>query len=70
MGRLDEAEAAYDAALAAGLGSVELHNNRGNLLLDLGRPNDAVAAFEAALAESPDHPVVLKNLERARAALR
>jgi tetratricopeptide (TPR) repeat protein len=70
MGRLDEAEAAYDAALAAGLGSVELHNNRGNLLLDLGRPEDAVVAFEAALSESPDHPVVLKNLERARDALR
>ena len=69
LGRLDEALTDTRAALDAGLDSVELHNNHGNLLLDLDRPAEAMAAFERALALDPEQPVVRANLERARARL-
>ncbi len=68
LGRLDEAEAAYRRALDAGLDTVELHNNLGNLLLGRGRLPEAAAAFERAARIDPDNEIVRLNLERARKA--
>ncbi len=68
LGRLSEAEADYRAAAVAGIDSVSLHNNLGNLLLETGRAAEAEASFLRALEHSPDDPVVLRNLQRARAA--
>jgi tetratricopeptide (TPR) repeat protein len=61
----DQALAAYDRALALHRDDVALHLNRGNLLLDLGRPAEAEAAFAAALALDPDHAEARLNLGRA-----
>ncbi len=69
LGRLEDAEASFRQALDAGVDSVELHNNFGNLLLQAGRPAEALAAFTRASALATDNPVVLRNLERARQAL-
>jgi len=66
MGRTDEAEARYRAALAAGGESVELLNNLGNLLLQSGRGAQAVPLLERALQLDPGNPVVEHNLERAQ----
>jgi hypothetical protein len=55
-GRLDEALAAYDAALAAGEGMpVVLHANRAAALLRVGRHEAALGAADAALAVDGAH---------------
>jgi len=69
LGRYAQARARYEEALAAGVDTVELHNNLGNLLLLLGDPRAALARFERAAALDPDNAVVARNAERARAAL-
>jgi len=70
LGRLAESEAAYRQALAAGVDTVELHNNLGNLLIDLGRPQEAAAELRRALALRPGDPLVSRNLQRALDAAR
>lgn len=50
LGRLDEAVAACDAALALSPDHAPAHHNRGNALLDLDRPAEAAAAHERAVA--------------------
>ena len=67
LGRLDEALVAYRSAVDAGVDMFEVHNNLGNVLRELGRFDEAVDALERAWALAPDNPVVLRNLEAARA---
>jgi protein O-GlcNAc transferase len=43
----------------------EVHNNLANLLLDLGRPAEALESAQAALALRPDDPLVNANMGRA-----
>ena len=41
--------------------SAQIHNNRGNALLDLNRLNEALASFDAALARIPNYAAALVN---------
>jgi len=67
LGRPEDAAQAYLTALAAGQDSPELRNNLGNVLRSLGRFDEAVQHFTQALAMRPGDPLVLRNLEQARA---
>ena len=55
----------YQGALEAleGLNDIESHYNRGNSLARLGRYPEALAAYEKALAEAPDHADAQFNKE-------
>lgn len=66
----------YQGALEAleGLNDIENHYNRGNSLARLGRYPEALAAYDKALAEAPDHAdaqfnkeLVERELERQQA---
>ena len=48
-------------AVASRPGYVEAHFNRGNLLRDLGRLEEALASYDAVLAVRPDHACTLRN---------
>jgi len=67
LGRNEEAEAAYRAAMAAGVESVELLNNLGNLLIRMGRGPEAVPLLRRALELDPGNDTIRSNLERALA---
>lgn len=72
LGRLDEALESYRRAEALGVSgddAPKLHNNLGNLLLDLGRPTEALPRFERAAELLPGNPTIAANIARARAAL-
>ena len=51
--RSREALANLDRVIAMKPDHVEAHVNRGNVLLDLHRPNDALASFAHALSLAP-----------------
>jgi Flp pilus assembly protein TadD len=75
-GRLAEAVAAYDAALALRASSADAQFNRANALQALQRHDDAVAAYDRVLALAADDAQALNNravsllaLERAEEAL-
>ena len=53
-GRMPEAAIRYGRALDLEPGLAEVHNNLGNVLLELGRPADAVGCFERAARLAPD----------------
>jgi tetratricopeptide (TPR) repeat protein len=53
LGRLDEALAAYDAAIAAFPRDVYARNGRAETLRALGRLDEALAAYDAAVAAFP-----------------
>ncbi|MFH0799581.1 MAG: tetratricopeptide repeat protein [Pseudomonadota bacterium] len=76
LGRLDEALAAYDSALAINSNDAEVHLNRGNVLDDLGQLDEALAAYDRALAIDPkdasahyNRGYVLDDLGRFKKAL-
>ena len=54
LGRLDEAMASYDKAIALKPGYLEALNNRGNLFLKQGRYDGAFADFDQAYSLNPD----------------
>src|SRR3990170_1167071 len=53
-GFLDEAAAAYRAALERDPRLVEAYNNLGNVLRHQGRADEALACYERALTVKPD----------------
>ena len=55
-GKNDAAIDAYQAALAAGVDSLELRYNLGGLLRRAGQPAEAATHFERAAAEAPQDP--------------
>lgn len=57
--------AAEALAILADAHSVTLLNARGNILSRLDRPEDALAAYEAAYALDRENPVVIENLAAA-----
>lgn len=65
--RPDAALALYDEAQRLGAADHELWNNRGIVLQDLGRVDDALAAYDRALQLKPDF--VLARFHRALARL-
>lgn len=54
-GRLNEAVAHYDRAIAIAADFFEAFNNKGSALLELRRPLDALAAFDAAIRLEPGY---------------
>lgn len=68
LGRPEAALSAYDAALRTGVSQPEeVHLNRGVILSDdLNRVDDAVAAFEQALAINPEYTPAILNLANVR----
>ncbi|MFW6094454.1 MAG: tetratricopeptide repeat protein [Pseudomonadota bacterium] len=56
-GQLDAALADVDTALEIAPDRAALHGNRGNLLLRLGRPRDALAAHGRAVRLAPKSPL-------------
>jgi Tfp pilus assembly protein PilF len=53
QGGTQEAAASYERALALGAAGARVHNNFGNVLLELHRPAEAVAQLEQALRAAP-----------------
>lgn len=68
LGRLEEAAAAHDSALAAAPGHANARFERACCLLDLGRLGEAEAGFSDYLAAVPGDPDA--RLNRARIRLR
>ena len=62
QGRLDEAIAAYNRAIALKPDYAEAHNNLGIALKDQGRLDEAIAAYHRAIALKPDHAEAHNNL--------
>src|SRR5207253_11127775 len=70
LGRTDEALADEDAAIRAATEGRDLaYRHKGRLLLDLGRPKEAVAAFDAALGLDPTDAEAWFDAARAWQAL-
>ena len=65
----EEVLATYERALAVQPASPDLHYNRGNALLRLGRYQEALASYERALALRPADPEALNNRGNALRAL-
>ena len=63
-GRFDEAVAAFERAES--LGHRPASSNRGNVLLDMGRMEDALKAQELAVERDPSHPGARYNLALTR----
>src|SRR5207253_5342748 len=69
LGRTDEALADHDAAIRSPSEVRDLaYRRKGQRLLDLGRPKEAIAAFDAALGLSPSDPEAWLDAARARQA--
>jgi tetratricopeptide (TPR) repeat protein len=67
-GRLAEAAAAYDAAVAAFPDDWESFNNLGNVRAAMGDSDAAIAAFQAAIRLRPDMVEMVINLSNVLAA--
>jgi len=70
LGRLDDAEASYNQAIALKPDFPKAHNNLGNIQKDLGRLDDAVASYKQAIvlksnyAEAHRHLASMKRFNR------
>lgn len=69
-GRLAEAVAAYDRAIAVQPRNFAIHGNRGVALLALSRPADALESLDRAVALKPDDVATHNNRGNALRALR
>ncbi len=61
-GRWEEALAKFDEVLAADPSMYQVHLNRGTVLRELGRPEDAKAAFQMVLDQEPDSAAALVSM--------
>lgn len=61
QGKLDEAVAAFDSALAMKPDFADAWGNRGNALKDLGRLDEAVESYDRAVSLNPDFAVAHYN---------
>ncbi|MGA7809149.1 tetratricopeptide repeat protein [Bradyrhizobium sp.] len=61
LGKLEQALACYDSALALNPRSAEGCNNRGNVLKALNRTDEALASYEQALALNSDYAEALNG---------
>jgi predicted O-linked N-acetylglucosamine transferase (SPINDLY family) len=68
LGRIDDARAALEQALALAPASVEVLCNLGSVLLAAGDPARALDTLETAARIAPAHPAVLNGLGNARRA--
>ncbi len=60
-----EALELIDKALASAPHVADAHNNRGNVLRVLGRPDEAIGAYREALVLAPTHPLAWCNMGNA-----
>ena len=67
LGRLEEALAAFQQALALNPNATNPNFNKGLVLLKLGRRDDALAAFKQSLIQQPTFPDALAQLGRMEA---
>jgi Tfp pilus assembly protein PilF len=70
LGQLEDALASFDKALAIQPNYLDAINNRGLVLVALGRPEEAVASFDRALAIKPDYVEALNNVGVVLSALK
>jgi predicted O-linked N-acetylglucosamine transferase (SPINDLY family) len=68
-GRMDDAMALYDEAIALAPELARAHMNRGNILLARDQPGAALSAYERATGLEPDYPAAHFNRGNALAAL-
>jgi tetratricopeptide (TPR) repeat protein len=61
LGRLEEALASYDRALALDSSFLPAWNNRGVILKEMNRLEEALSSYDRALALNPDLAIVLTN---------
>lgn len=61
LGRLDEALAAYDAAIRLKPDNAAAHTDRGVALHALGRPDAALASYDTAIALAPNSAIAYYN---------
>ena len=61
-GRLEEAAAWHERAIAIDARYAEAHNNLGSVLRDLGRLEEAASSYRRALAIKPDYAMAHHNL--------
>lgn len=64
LGQLQQAEQLFSRALAINPRSLQIRNNQANLLIDLGRFDDARVILNELLEESPDYEDARINLNR------
>ena len=69
-GQFHEAADAYAAVLAVNPDDAQTHANLGATLFHLGRPDDAIASLQRALALDPSLETARSSLERIQAAAR
>ena len=69
-GQFHEAADAYAAVLAVNPDDAQTHANLGATLYHLGRPDDAIASLQRALALDPSLETARSSLERIQAAAR
>ena len=62
-----EAVGANLKLIAHGISDLEAHNRLGKAYTSLGRSEDAIRAYRAALAISPKNPIAMRNLRRLEA---
>jgi tetratricopeptide (TPR) repeat protein len=62
LGRLDEAEASYNQAIALKPDYAVAHSNLGNVLRELGRADEAIANYNQAIALKPDYAQAHRHL--------
>ena len=62
QGKLDQAAARYERALALKPDLVQAQNNLGNIFREQGKLDQAAARFEQAIALRPDLPEMHNNL--------
>jgi tetratricopeptide (TPR) repeat protein len=60
LGRLEEAAAAFDAAVGQGFVNAATYYHRGVVLRALGRRDEAIAALDQALRLEPNYPEALR----------
>lgn len=65
QGRLEEAIAEYDRALAIESRNAIAHYDRGGVLLTMNRPNEAIAAYGHAVELEPTYALAMMNLAAA-----
>jgi tetratricopeptide (TPR) repeat protein len=69
LGRVEEARALLDGWLAAHPGTADVFQVRGEVALDLGKPDEALDFFRRAQALAPSHEKIDYQLARALRAL-
>lgn len=69
LGNLDKAETIFKKALSIDPNDIALQNNYANLLIDIGRHDDAFQILTELASKNPDYQDAIENLNRVKALL-